>query len=251
MDGTPLVDALSQFARNVAKGSGSTDVLHELMAQVTELLVLCGAAVCLVDGRRLRFVSASVAFLEDLERLQERQQVGPSATAVHTRQVVSIPDLATASQAADWPDFAEAAVQAGVRAMVAVALKAEGGPIGALSLYSCQPRAWSPADLRAAILLTEVGASHLAFARALEEQRRAGERLQEALASRIVIEQAKGVLATTHGLTIDEAFALLRKHARDRNARLRDIAGAVVDLGVRLQLSAADPAGAEDVEGNG
>lgn len=234
-----MIDALSTFARNLTKPAASADLLHELTDHVTDVLDLCGSGVTLLEDGGLRFVTASAGLVADLERVQERHQRGPSVAAVRTGQVVSISDLSHTPHAAEWPEYVERAYQVGVRAVVAIGMLAESGPMGAVNLYSLRPREWSPADLRAALLFTDVATTHLVYARALEEQRRAGELLQEALASRIVIEQAKGILAATNRVSVGEAFGLLRKHARDRNVRLRDVATAVVELGLRLEAPVA------------
>jgi hypothetical protein len=67
----------------------------------------------------------------------------------------------------------------------------------------------------------------------VEEQRRTAEQLQEALDNRVVIEQAKGFVAATNGIGVDAAFTRLRDYARAHNATVREVAGAVVNLGLR------------------
>jgi AmiR/NasT family two-component response regulator len=82
-------------------------------------------------------------------------------------------------------------------------------------------------------VLADVATSYVINAWELDKQRRINEQLQEALDSRIIIEQAKGVLAGERGISVGEAFELLRRHARTHNARLRAVVGAVVNLGLR------------------
>jgi len=79
----------------------------------------------------------------------------------------------------------------------------------------------------------QVLAAFVRNASALREERRENEQLRQALDSRVLIEQAKGIIANERGVSVDEAFRVLRKHANDRNATVRAIAGAVVNLGLR------------------
>jgi AmiR/NasT family two-component response regulator len=82
-------------------------------------------------------------------------------------------------------------------------------------------------------VFADIGASYVRTASALLEQRRTSEQLQAALDSRVIIEQAKGIVAAQRGISVDQAFAVLRKHANDRNLQLRLVAEAVVKLGLR------------------
>ena len=68
----------------------------------------------------------------------------------------------------------------------------------------------------------------------LRQQQQLSEQLQEALESRIVIEQAKGITAQRHGITIDQAYQRIRTHARNNNASLRAVAQAIVEVGLQV-----------------
>jgi hypothetical protein len=105
---------------------------------------------------------------------------------------------------------------------------ADGQAIGALDLYSTDTREGSPKDLRVAGILAAIATNFLLHASALKQQRRTSEQLQQALDTRIIIEQAKGTLATARDVGVDEAFRIMRKHSRDHNLRLHDVAHAVV-----------------------
>ncbi len=90
-------------------------------------------------------------------------------------------------------------------------------------------------DTAAARVLADIATSYIVNASELEQAHRTAEQLQDALDSRIVIEQAKGILAADGVVSMDEAFALLRRHARSHTASLRSVAEAVVNLGLRLR----------------
>src|SRR5262249_47470023 len=142
-------------------------------------------------------------------------------------------DLADGDCTSDWPRYTARARQRGIRAVAAIPMVIAGEATGVMNLYSASPRQWTPYDLQIATILADIAAGHLARSQESEQQRRTAEQLQRALNSRIVIEQAKGMLAAAQGISIDEAFRTLRKHSRDHNVRIHDVASAVVNLGMR------------------
>ena len=81
-------------------------------------------------------------------------------------------------------------------------------------------------------MFAHIATAYLVHASAAAEQQRISEQLQQALVSRLVIEQAKGMIAAQRQTSVDEAFLILRRHARDHHARLREIADAVVSGGL-------------------
>jgi AmiR/NasT family two-component response regulator len=106
--------------------------------------------------------------------------------------------------------------------------------IGALNLYSYEPRKWSDGDIAVAGVLADVATSYVVNASKLRQQEQLSEQLQEALESRVVIEQAKGITAHKNVVTIDQAYQLMRRHARDNNASLRVVAEAIVAVGLQV-----------------
>jgi len=106
--------------------------------------------------------------------------------------------------------------------------------IGALNLYSAQPRAWSDEDVAVAGVLADVATSYVVNASKLRQQEQLSEQLQEALDSRVVIEQAKGITSQQNSVTIDAAYQRMRAHARNNNASLRLVAEAIVAVGLKV-----------------
>ena len=139
-----------------------------------------------------------------------------------------MPDIAAGDASERWPDYVIAAKTAGIQAVAGIPMLAEGEAIGAVNLYDSQPRAWSAEDLRVATIFASIATGYLAHASAARQQQRTAEQLQEALNTRLIIEQAKGVLAATRETSVDDAFHTLRKYARDHNARIHDVARAVI-----------------------
>jgi GAF domain-containing protein len=127
-----------------------------------------------------------------------------------------------------WPLFVPAAHMAGFRSVAAVPMRLRDQIIGGLNLFMDVPRAVSTVNRRLAQALADVATIGILQQRSLHRSHVLSEQLQTALSSRIVIEQAKGVLAERSNLTMDAAFAALRRHARDHNLKLTDVATAVV-----------------------
>lgn len=231
MDGV-LVDNLVGIARTLAKGYEISDVLQDVTERVTAALGIAGAAVSILHEQQLSFVTAGSDALASLERVQERDQIGPCVEAASEGKPVVIDDLR--EQADRWPAYAAFADRAGVRAVADLPMRSDvGDPIGALSLYDGRPHSWSVEELDAARVLADVATSYVANASQLDRHRHTAEQLQRALDSRTVIEQAKGVIAAYRGVGVDEAFDVLRKHANDHHAGLHTTAEAVVNLGLR------------------
>jgi GAF domain-containing protein len=114
--------------------------------------------------------------------------------------------------------------------------------IGALNLFRVGPGAFDPAEVRIGQALADVATISLLHERSVRHSDALNEQLQTALNSRVIIEQAKGKLAERLGLDMDQAFSLLREHARARNRRLADLAQAFVDGTEPLTaLTAATP----------
>lgn len=145
---------------------------------------------------------------------------------------------------ADWPAYRSEAERLGFHAVAGVPLGLASERFGALNLYDHGPREWTPEDIGLARILADVAAGYLVQAR-LEDSRRLAEQLQYALDTRVVIEQAKGVLSVELGVSVDEAFDRLRRYARNHNQNLRALAQSVVAQGYRLEepTDDADPHG--------
>jgi AmiR/NasT family two-component response regulator len=103
-----------------------------------------------------------------------------------------------------------------------------------MNVYDAQPREWSEEDLAAASVLADVATSYLVNASKLHQQQQLNEQLTTALESRAVIEQAKGITAGDAGVSVQEAYHRIRRHARNHNTSLRAVAEAVVNLGLRV-----------------
>ena len=106
--------------------------------------------------------------------------------------------------------------------------------IGALDLYAAEPRDWSDDDMAAAGVLADMATGLLVNASKLQQHQQLNDQLHRALESRIVVEQAKGIIANARGIWPDTAFQVIRRHARSHNTSLRTVAEAIVTVGLRV-----------------
>jgi GAF domain-containing protein len=226
-----LLGELERFARQLITDYSVSDALHDLVDASVTLLDLEGAGTLLARGGRLEFAAATPGAVTLLEELQERDQSGPCAEAFSTGETALVADLALERD--QWPELVAVAERSGIRSVAATPLHLNGTRLGVLDLYDGRPRAWTDDDVRTAELLAALAAGYIANASRLDQARRTADQLQEALDSRVIIEQAKGVLAGERGIPVDQAFQVLRAHARSHNAPLREVANAVVNLGLR------------------
>lgn len=190
----------------------------------------------------LRFAAATHGRAATLVHLQVALTEGPAVDCATTGLPVTAPDLALMHER--WAAFAPAACALGLRSAQSVPLRLRSSLLGTIDLLLCEPGGVAPGALHVVRALADVAAIALDHQRELDRARDVGAQLEHALRSRVVIEQAKGMLAEQAGVTVDAAFELLRKRARDLNRRLAAVAGDVVDR----ELAAADlvaPRGSE------
>jgi GAF domain-containing protein len=227
-----FLQTLSRFAVVLPARYDLEAALSELTESVTEVLGLCGSGVTMAEEGRLRFVTAVSKASGELERNQEQRQAGPCRDAYETGTVVRVRDVR--QESARWPEFSAAASRLGVAGVAGIPMRLADEIIGALNLYSPEPREWSDQDIAVARVLADVATSYVVNASKLRQQEQLSEQLQEALESRVVIEQAKGITAYKHAISVDQAYQLMRRHARGNNASLRVVAEAIVAVGLQV-----------------
>ncbi len=223
---------LSRFAVVLPAHYDLESALSELTESVTQVLGLSGSGVTMAEEGRLRFITAVSEASEELERNQEEQQAGPCRDAYDTGEVVRITDMRLESTR--WPELSATATRLNIAGVAGIPMRLADQVIGALNLHAPQPREWSDEDMAVAAVLADVATSYVVNASNLRQQEQLSEQLQQALESRIVIEQAKGITSQQHAITIDEAYHLIRGHARSNNASLRTVSEAIVAVGLRV-----------------
>ncbi|WP_027341335.1 GAF and ANTAR domain-containing protein [Hamadaea tsunoensis] len=222
-----LADVLVEMADTLVDDFDVIDFLHVLTERSVQLLGVSAAGLLLTDGRdTLQLVAASSERTRLLELFQLQSDEGPCVDCFRTGRPVSVANLATATR---WPRFTEAAAAVGFAAVHAVPMRLRTQVIGALNFFDTAPGSLDPDKLRSGQALADVATIGLLQERAIRRRDVLTEQLQAALNSRIVIEQAKGVLAERWHVDMDEAFGLLRRHSRSGNRRLSELARAIVD----------------------
>ena len=221
-----LARAFVRLADTLASDFDIVDFLQGLSADSVEILGAEAAGVMLADPRGgLRVIASSDERMRLLELFELQGAQGPCLDAFSTGRAVQ---AGAADSRVRWPAFAPHASDAGFRIMCAVPLRVRTDVIGALNLFRGTDEPFTDAEMDIAQAMGEMAAIGLIQERALRERTLLTEQLQAALTSRVVIEQAKGMLAEYLTMSVDDAFQLLRNYARDRNRRLSDVASDVV-----------------------
>ncbi len=228
MDGELLSETFVELTDTMVADFDVIDFLHVLTDRSVQLLDVSAAGLLVADPRgELRVVAASSEAARLLELFQLQNDQGPCLDCFRAGQPVAAADLAAAGRR--WPRFAPAARQAGFAAVQALPMRLRDQVIGALNLFRARPGPFDPADVRIGQALADVATISLLHERGMRRSDALNEQLQTALNSRVIIEQAKGKLAERLSLDMDQAFNMLRDHARSRNQRLSDLAQAFID----------------------
>jgi ANTAR domain-containing protein/GAF domain-containing protein len=203
-------------------------LLDQLVGHCATLLEADAAGLLLGDSRgELRVVAATSEDAQLMEVLALQADEGPCLECYRSAAPVSVSDLADA--AARWPAFSAAVAHVGAfRSVHALPMRLRGQAIGALNLFRGTPGPLPDADLALGQALADVATIGILQERAIRRGEVLTEQLQGALNSRVAVEQAKGVIAQLFDLGMDEAFGVLRDHARRGNLRLAEVARGVV-----------------------
>jgi transcriptional regulator with GAF, ATPase, and Fis domain len=243
MDNERLVDTFVELADTLIDDFDVIEFLHLLVDRCVELLDVDAAGLLLADQHgQLQVIASSNEQVRLLELFQLQNDQGPCLEAYATGVRVSHLDLTTAG--GRWPRFASTATEAGFRAVDALPMRLRSEVIGALNLFRVQAGALDSTALRTAQALVDVATISLLQERLIHRQEILTQQLQAALNSRVVIEQAKGLIAERLGIDLDGAFTALRGYARKNNLKLSDVAGTVIAgrTGTHDLLNTATPA---------
>jgi GAF domain-containing protein len=236
VDVVAFATALSTLGRLLTEAGDGDVAVQKTAESVSRVLALAGAGVCLAERNRLRAVAATTASTEKLERCQEELQEGPGRDCYETGKVVAVTDLNDWS--ARWPRYADTAQQLRLAAVASIPMGHDAHRLGVLDLYDSQPHAWSDEDLRISAAFADLTAGFLIQASQLSDQQRLNEHLERALQTRILIEQAKGIIANHHNISPEHAFDVIRKYARSRRVTLAEVSRHIIYQGVRPAVPA-------------
>ena len=222
-----VVRSLVEMADTLVDDYNVVDLLTGLANRCVTLLDVSAAGVMLVSPKGgLGLVASSSEAMRLLELFELQAQEGPCLDAFRAGQPVEHENLQAGS--GRWPSFSTAALKAGFQSAVALPLRLRDATLGALNLLSVRQTPMVEADIIVARAFADLASVSIVQHRTATEAQRLNEQLSAALTSRVVIEQAKGVIAERAGIDLAEAFSRLRRHARSRNLRLTDVAEAAI-----------------------
>ncbi len=221
-----LADAVASLARLVL-GAHALDAVLGTVVDISKR-VLPGPAevsVALLDGKSPTTASSG-QLATAADEWQDEVGSGPGLDAARTGELIVVSDLSRESR---WPDYVTGALEAGVAASVAIPLPIADRLIGVLNVYTPRQDVLDDDAIRTASAVAGFVAVALTNADRYEKSELLAAQLTEALQSRAVIDQAKGVLISRHRCTADEAFDMLVRISQASNRKLRDIAAALVE----------------------
>jgi GAF domain-containing protein len=221
-----LARAFVRLADTLASDFDIVDFLHGLAEDSVEILRAAAAGVMLAARGGLRLIASSDERMRLLELFELQGAQGPCLDAYSSGRAVQ---ANAADSRARWPAFASQASGEGFQVMCAVPLRVRADVIGALNLFRGSDEPFTGAEMAIAQAMAEMAAIGLIQERAARERNLLAAQLQAALNSRVIIEQAKGMVAEYLTMTVDDAFMVLRNYSRYNNRKLSEVASDVVD----------------------
>jgi GAF domain-containing protein len=224
---TLFTRALVELADTLVAEFDVVELLTRLADRCVDVLDVGAAGLMLAgpDGE-LRVMASSSEAMRVLELFELQSEEGPCLDCYRSGKPVMSKNLAIANSR--WPRFAAEALASGFRSVQALPLHLRGTVLGALNLFHVEAGEMQAADIEAAQALADVATIAILQHRATLEAQVVNQQLQYALNSRVVIEQAKGMVAERQNLNMEQSFSALRNHARNHNLRLAEVAHAVI-----------------------
>jgi len=229
-----VTKAFVGLASNLATGHDVVDLLSELTEDCARLLDVASAGLLLADTRgALHVLAASSQATLHLEAFQVQRDEGPCLDCYRNGTAVLVPDLER--EANRWPQFTAGARMAGFASVHAVPMRLRDNVLGTLGLFGTDVGTLNDEDLSLGQALADVASVALIQDKVAGDMTVVNTQLQTALTSRVIIEQAKGVLAQQGDLDMAQAFSVLRRYSRDHNQRIADVAQAVISRTLSAQ----------------
>lgn len=218
-----VFDRLATFVVGEHSLQGSLQLVVDLAASA--LSGVDGVGITLMKkGKYLTAVSTTPKVVE-LDQLQYDLKAGPCLQAIRDAEMQLTRSLLIEDR---WPEYASKALYAGAMSILAIPIEGPGEVLGAINFYSSRENAFTDNDIAIAKSLNARSSVVLINVKRYEESTELAAQLQEALQSRAVIDQAKGVLMATEHLSADEAFEKLKALSQRVNIKVRDLATGIV-----------------------
>jgi transcriptional regulator with GAF, ATPase, and Fis domain len=222
-----VAEVFVELADTLIDSFDVVDFLHVVTERCVELLPCDAAGMLLGDQRGgLQVVASTTKQVQLLEIFQLQQDEGPCLQSFATGETIANVDLADIDDR--WPTFSAAAVRHGFAVSQALPMRLRLQVIGALGLFSSERVEFTTAQVSLGQTLADIATIGLLHERAARDQTLLSEQLQSALTSRVLIEQAKGVLSARAGTSVAEAFTMMRSYARRNHRPLTEVASDVV-----------------------
>jgi GAF domain-containing protein len=225
--------AAEAFAE-LAELSVSAEPLMEILQRTVELALAVIAAqvevsVTVIAGDDARTPAATAAIAAKLDEVQYRAGHGPCLDSARAGQLVLIDDMSVDHR---WPEFRTSAVELGIRSSLSVPLPVQRQVIGALNVYAHEPQTFKDERVQLAERFASYAAVAIGNTSLYMTSAKLASQMHDAMASRAVIEQAKGILMAVHKCDADEAFARLTQASQHTHRKLRDVARELVERAV-------------------
>lgn len=227
------VDTFVTFADTLVDGYDVVDLLHTLVDTCAGLVQASAGGILLAnEHNEIEVVASTNERSRLVELMQLRVGGGPCLDCFVTGMPVSVADLL--DDESRWPVFRAEALEQQFRAAHAAPLRLRSETIGSLNLFWDRPGSLDPRDAEVVQALAHVATIGILQERALREHTIAREQLQRALKSRVVIEQAKGVVAQVRGVSMEDSFTLIRDYARMNRLPLAAVSDGIVNRTISI-----------------
>lgn len=224
-----LAQAFVGLADTLVDDYDVVELAQQLIDNSMVLLPIAAAGILIGDIHgELHVLASSSEETRLLELLQIEAGLGPCLLSYRTGTQVVVEDLRV-DDPQRWPGFAARAAEYNYRSVVALPLRLRDERVGALNLFSNDIGSLAQGDIDVGQALADVATIGILHQRVLTQSDVINQQLQSALNTRIIIEQAKGVIAERGSVDMEQAFTMLRVHARTTRQRLSDVAHAVVE----------------------
>jgi len=229
-----VLKTFAKLADTLVAGFDVVDLLQTLVETCQDLLGVSDAGILLLGTHdELELVASTSESNQLVEAIQLGAQAGPAVESFTSGRLVSVPRLGEAPDR--WSRFRDRAVALGYRSVHAIPMRLRETTIGSLSLLTRDEGELDETELIAAQALADVATIGILHERTLRESSVLVQQLQNALNSRVVIEQAKGVVSFTRGVSVDAAFDVIRSYARSHRLGLGEVAQQLVDGRLRIE----------------
>lgn len=228
-----LLQTFAKLADTLVADYDVVDLLQSLVDTCQDLLDTAAAGILLANGAgELEVVASTSEASRLVETMQLGAEAGPCIESFQTGNVVSLADISQAPE--EWSRFRDSALEQGFSSVHAIPLRLREKTIGTLNLLREVIGELEPLDAIAAKAFADVATIGILHERSMRESTLLSEQLQTALNRRIIIEQAKGFVAHTQSVSVDDAFTLIRNYARSHQLPISLVAAQLVDMTLDL-----------------